>query len=168
MGGAITPIARNSAAVSDIPDNPEKCFFFLDYRGFLVTDGENGHRIWIFRSKYTILPWIKEKTFILDVFNLVSFTVIAQHSELPTHIFRDTENYSDWWYYRIFFLPVEFKSCINFREQAPETPDNLEILFFFRIIEGSRFWPTKMVIGFGFYRSKYMNWKRYSFSMTLK
>ena len=49
-------------------------------------------------------------------------------------IFWDSTNFPVWEYSGVLW-PVETKSCINFRQPAPETPDNPEILISFRIIE---------------------------------
>ena len=72
----------------------QKKLVFPDYRG---QSDDNGHRIWIFTSKYATLKKNEGKKSILDVFSLFSIQLTAWHSELSTLNFRNSGNFPDWW-----------------------------------------------------------------------
>ena len=153
----------NPAAIFDILNDLENFVFsgllrFFGHGPLKWTSGLN------FAPQNT-LNWFKKiKTFIIDVFNLFSFVVIACSMTfwiIYHDIFLDNRNFLDWDTSQGFFdlqnlNPVWYPFFIN-RHQK-----NLIILKFkvFLIHKCFRFWPMQINIGFWFYRSKNINYNK--------
>ena len=158
LGGAIVPIAssvgrsegpralsgfhrrlhqESPATVPDTSDNLEKCFFGLS-RCWGHGD-ENGHWIWILHVKIQYIDNFFLKTFILDVFNLFSVTVIAWYLEILTLKFQDSGNFPDWWDTTLGFFDLPNLNPVSIFANRHRKPP---IISKFKVFQNNRGFPV--------------------------